>query len=231
MNDRLQMMQIQTSEFSPPQRPPSSAWVLSAIVHELRQPLSNLLAVLELGCEGRGLDAGDLEALLGEVKRMGALLDGTRALVRPLRAPPQDVGGSLAELAGLFRWRAAELGLGLDVQVAQLPALPFDAALLRTLLSNLLTNACEACDVGGRIRVEVGFDASGQALRLAVIDDGCGMSPAQIARCRQRYVTDKRGGTGVGLALVQELVGDAGGALRITSKVDQGTTVEIVLPI
>ena len=97
---------------------------------------------------------------------------------------------------------------------------------------NLLVNAGEAVERDGLVRLWAEPLAEHDAVRLAVTDNGCGMTP-QIRRrsLDPFFTTKKRGlGTGLGLSLVQSVARSAGGSLEIDSAPGQGTTVTLVLP-
>jgi CheY-like chemotaxis protein len=103
------------------------------------------------------------------------------------------------------------------------------------VLLNLLVNAVQALPEGGaehhEVRVRTGTDGSGRAL-VEVSDTGCGIAPHVLPRIFDPFFTTKeRGeGTGLGLALCQQIVKDHGGELRVRSEVGQGTTFSVLLP-
>jgi signal transduction histidine kinase len=109
-----------------------------------------------------------------------------------------------------------------------------DPVSLRRILDNLLSNAREALRAeGGRIMVRIDRiedERDGIQCRLAVIDDGIGMTAEVAARSCEDFFTTRSDGTGLGLSNVRRLVGDAGGHLRIDSVPGTGTTVTVVFP-
>ncbi len=105
---------------------------------------------------------------------------------------------------------------------------------LEQVLLNLVTNARDA--VGHEGRVTIWCDSvdrrRGRAVRVAVSDDGMGMTADVKNRALEPFFTTKEvgKGTGLGLAIVHDAASRAGGTLRLTSAPDEGTTVEVLLP-
>jgi CheY-like chemotaxis protein len=126
-----------------------------------------------------------------------------------------------------------------------LPAVHGNAAQIRQVVMNLVTNASEAIgDRDGVIRVltervTVGSGSNapeaknltgGEYLKLEVSDTGCGMTPETQRRVFDPFFTTKFAGRGMGLAVVQQIVRQLGGAIHVASSVGKGTSVQIVLP-
>jgi PAS domain S-box-containing protein len=119
------------------------------------------------------------------------------------------------------------------------------AAQLRQIVMNLITNASDAIgDRDGTIRVITrrvsllkepaavpGLLPEGGYAALEVSDTGCGMSPEIQNRVFDPFFSTKSAGRGLGLAVVSRIVRDLGGAIRLTSDLGKGTTVEVLLPI
>lgn len=116
---------------------------------------------------------------------------------------------------------------------------------LTQVLGNLLINATQAMDSHGQIRIQLypvnldGVKVASHGLphglyaRLNIIDSGCGMDEATVTRVFEPFFTTKPPGegTGLGLSVVYGLITDWGGDIRVTSKVGQGTTFSILIPV
>ncbi len=124
-----------------------------------------------------------------------------------------------------------------------LPPVLGNPAQMRQVVMNLVTNASEAIgDRDGVIRVltervEPGSSVlemknlpEGDYLRLEVSDTGCGMTPETQRKAFDPFFTTKFAGRGMGLAVVQRMVGGLGGAVHVVSSVGHGSSVQIVLP-
>ncbi len=111
-----------------------------------------------------------------------------------------------------------------------LPPVRADALVLRRILENLVTNACDALDGrGGTITITTAGAAGGGA-EITVADTGTGMTRDQLNRAFDDFFTTKAGGTGLGLSIVRRLVADLGGALRVETEPGAGTRVMVTLP-
>ena len=111
-----------------------------------------------------------------------------------------------------------------------------DANKLKTVLFNLVSNAIKYTDPETG-RIEIRIDTFGDKLSIAIVDNGIGIRKDDLARIFERFVQSKpidggrRSGTGIGLALVQEIVDAHKGSIKVDSKIGGGSTFHILLPI
>ena len=105
-----------------------------------------------------------------------------------------------------------------------------DGDRLKQVFVNLLDNAVKYSRSGDRIRVEAA--AMAQGVQVVVSDTGVGIAPEQLPHIRQKFYQTDPGnpGSGLGLALVEEIVRLHGGQLEIDSELGVGTTVTVTLP-
>ena len=114
---------------------------------------------------------------------------------------------------------------------ADLPALRGDVPMLQQALVNLLLNACDACDPGGRVDARICSD--GEHVAFTVLDDGPGITADAAARATEPFFTTKPHGqgTGLGLAIANEIVKMHRGTLRLRAASPRGTCASMILPI
>lgn len=207
--------------------------LLPTIAHEIKNPLAGIQCLAEaLECSLEDDEQReDLRAILSEVERMRLIVDGLglagRRLSRDLVRT--DVCRELASLDRLVGARAVSLGVTLEWACRLEDPAAVDPSTLRLVLINLINNALDACSSGGHIVVEV--DAEDDLLRLQVRDTGCGMSEEAQRRATDLFYTTKPQGSGIGLALLTQLVQRDGGEMRIDSQPDKGTVVAIDVPM
>ena len=214
-----------------------STWarVVSGLAHELADPLN--AAALHLGQLKKKSKnpspsaARHLTVLEDELKRLEQIVAGFRrfTVLGEMRAEWFDFRALLAEIAE----RASEtagMRVQVEADVAQAP-LRFwgDPALLRQAITNLLSNAEQAMPGGGKVRLTV--QELDEAVAIHVTDEGIGI-PAEIqSRIFDHSFTTKQGGSGIGLAVVQQVVRLHGGRIRLRSRADEGTQVTLELPV
>ena len=216
----------------------------SNVSHEFRTPLTLMLGPLEdeIAAAREG-DAASRERLdmthrnaLRLLKLVNTLLDFSRIEAGRVQASyePTELGGFTAELASNFRSACEKAGIGLTVDCPPLAEPAFvDRDMWEKIVLNLLSNAFKFTLEGG---VAVRLRREGPAVVLTVSDTGSGVPAHELPRLFDRFhrVEGARGrtheGTGIGLALVQELVRQHGGRVEVESEVDVGSAFRVAIP-
>jgi signal transduction histidine kinase len=208
------------------------------VAHELRTPVTILAAQCEAILDGVVEPTQEhLSSLYEEVLRLGRVIEDLEALaaaeaagLRLERAP--------VELDGVVR-RATELlspqfdAAEVEMQTHLVPAVvEGDEQRLAQIARNLLVNALKFTPAGGRVEVEVAV--SNGTARLAVSDTGAGIGTDELPHVFERFWRGEgaRGtaGSGVGLAVVDELVRAHGGRVTVRSEAGRGSTFTVELP-
>ena len=180
--------------------------------------------------------AGKLENYLavakGEIARLDYIVTQFLQAIRP--TPPQKKLVSLNDIARetmeLLRPEIENRGLTIEDKLArQLPNVPLDPAQIKQVLVNLLKNAMQAMSKGGVLTVQSGSGADG--VWISIADTGCGIPQDQLNRIFEPFFTTKKKGSGLGLMIVQRIVREHGGLIKLESHVGQGTTFRIWLPL
>ena len=111
-----------------------------------------------------------------------------------------------------------------------MPTITGDARLIESALVNLLLNACDACALGGHVRLSV--EAHDSAVRFSVVDDGSGISAQHAEKVLEPFFTTKANGqgTGLGLAITNEIVKSHFGTLSLTPRFPRGTNAVVEIP-
>jgi signal transduction histidine kinase len=158
-------------------------------------------------------------------------LQGLGAVGRSLRGGGHEaIDHAIEETVRVVQSAALQSGIRVHHASAFLPLLPFDAAVMRAIVFNLVSNAVHACATGGEVTVRAALRPHG-IFELEVADTGTGMPPDVVARCTELFFTTKRHGSGIGLALCDRAVRGAGGTLSVDSAVGRGTTFTVRIPI
>ncbi|RME26560.1 MAG: hybrid sensor histidine kinase/response regulator [Deltaproteobacteria bacterium] len=224
--------------------------VSAGIAHEIRNPLTMLMAHIDLASsQVTGLiDAGeDVPA-----DRLQPVLDRITAIRRGVTRVREIIEGmSLAQrrhddeqqtdLAEVVRLTTTSLRSSLqrrattEIDLAPLPPVVGSSTQLGQVTLNLLVNALQAIpshEAGGRHRVMIRLRRDGDHALLQVEDTGPGIDPAVRDRIFDPFFTTKRaGGTGLGLAITRRIVEDLGGSIHVDSTPGEGTVISVRLPL
>jgi two-component system phosphate regulon sensor histidine kinase PhoR len=212
------------------------------VTHELKTPLTAIKGFVET-IEPRAEEVNKpcLEIIRRNTDRLIAIVDDMLVLSQ-LEAPgakpakePVDVGAIAGNVLSLFEKRAGEKGIAVRLEApAGLPAVSADPVQLEGLLLNLVDNAVKYTDRGS---VTVRLAAREGRFLIEVTDTGIGIDADHIPHIFERfYVADKSrskklGGTGLGLAIVKHVAQAHGGAVSVRSRLGEGTTIGVDLPL
>jgi signal transduction histidine kinase len=207
------------------------------ITHEVRNPLSSIglnTELLEEELESGPSEAKDLlHAIHREVDRLTAITEEYLAFAR-LPKPKlayEAVNPMVGALAAFVREDLAAKKVDLAVELSDGdPIALIDAAQLRQCLINLVRNATEAVATKGKGKVTLRTRRAGERVVIEVEDDGIGIAADVLPRLFDPFFSTKEGGSGLGLALTQQIVKDHGGDLAVDSVVGKGTVFRIVVP-
>jgi two-component system OmpR family sensor kinase len=211
--------------------------------HELRTPVTTIRGYAELYRQG-GLRAGaELDDAMRrteqEAARMGRLIEDMLTLAkldeeRPLASRPVDLVALARDAVADARAAAPDRPIGLDL-VVDTAVVTGDEDRLRQVVGNVVGNALVHTD--GDVRIDVRVSVTGDAATFEVADHGQGMDPAIAARVTERFFradparSRHRGGSGLGLSIVDAAVAAHDGALAIDTESGRGTTVRLTLPL
>ena len=211
---------------------------VAMIVHDLRGPVAVLRSSGgALARQADALSAAEIQELAGEVleeaeglERMCAHLRETGPTGDRGDRRPGNLGDVASAAASVVAEAAAHQGVQVELDLQDGEAeLPLDSAALRRALLNLMYNAIEAMPEGGELRVETRDE--GEALRVSVLDTGPGVSEELRERLFEPFFTrGKPKGTGLGLAVVQQVAQDHGGRVELGKAPGGGAAFQIVLP-
>jgi signal transduction histidine kinase len=207
----------------------------ASLAHEVRNPLTAVSMDLQL-TRHRLVDQPDacelVDHALSEIERLNESVDGVLRVARSGQASPDrvDLRAPLAAAVRAARPR-------LDSRGARLEYDPFDAPILATadagaieqLVLNLLLNAADSLEPGGRAGLTV--EVVNGAAEIRVWDEGRGIPTEDLAKIFDAFYSTKDEGTGLGLAVAQRIARAHGSELRVESEPGVGTTFRLVLPL
>ena len=221
---------------------------LATMSHELRTPLNAIIGFSEMLMNEAQirLDAERRREYAELINESGthllAVVNGILDMTKldsgdfEIRPEPFRLAGVVDGCCDLLALKAREAGLDLAVEVApELPEIVADKRALKQILINLLSNAIKFTDRGGHIKVSAVLE--GTSIAITVADSGIGIGEEDLPRIGRPFFQargsyDRRhDGTGLGLSIVKGLVALHGGDVTIRSRVGEGTSVIVRLPV
>ena len=220
---------------------------VSMVSHEIRSPMNSLLAQIKIILDGLAGEVTEkqrqiLERASGKINNLvelvSELLDLARIEAGMIGREMEDI--RLAELideqVNFHRAAAEQKNITITNELeGELPLFTADRQGLDEVLTNLLTNAVKYSPDNGEIKVSAGVENDGVAIRVS--DTGYGIPEEDLAEIFNRFhrVKDKNTreihGTGLGLAIVRSIVDAHEGSISVESKLEQGTTFTVLLPL
>lgn len=204
------------------------------IAHEIRNPLSTLRGMAQYFA-GRAKDnPADQEyadLMISEIDRLNRTISSLLQFAKPREPLFEliDITALLKKSARLLAEDANSQQIKIELDLSDEPVtLEADADLLLQVLINLIKNSLEAMAADGLIKLKTLRDRD--EVRIVVQDNGTGMTPENIAHMFDPFYTTRKSGTGLGLAVVHQIVEQHDGRLEVKSSPGSGTTVEVILP-
>lgn len=218
---------------------------LQTASHELRTPLANIkayaetLTMAELDLERQKQfcniiesEATRLSRLIEELLSVSSMEAGGLSLDRQ----EVDTGRMFGEIVTKVKLQAEQKQINLELAYPEKwPKLHLDKDKMVTSLVNVLGNAVKYTPCGGRVALAVAVDD--RTLTATVRDSGIGISADDLPKLFEKFFrsndprVQEQAGSGLGLALVREVIRLHGGTIDIKSELNVGTTVTVVLPI
>jgi two-component system, OmpR family, sensor histidine kinase BaeS len=204
------------------------------IAHELRTPISALRGELEAMIDGLlPVDADNLESLHAETCRLKKIIEGIEELAqaeagsnyinkKKFTVKP-FMEGLMSRLKLLFAEKGVELELACEVDTE----INADPDRLSQIVINLLSNALKATERGGKALIKVSRN-SGTVIE--VCDNGKGISEEDMPFIFERFYRAEKGGLGIGLTIVRELVEAHGGTIKAENAQGGGTVFRVEIP-
>lgn len=216
---------------------------ISSVSHELRTPLTAIkgwgetLMALDPVKDREMMEKG-MDVIIGESERLSGiveeLLDFSRLQSGRLTMKMEkiDILAELGEAVFMFQERSKRENIELVYYEPELlPAVMGDRNRLKQVFVNILDNAFKYSDAGGRVRVEA-EEGDGE-IRVVISDTGCGISAEDLSKVKEKFykANHTRRGSGIGLAVADEIIRMHGGSLELRSVESSGTDVIITLPV
>lgn len=208
----------------------------AVLSHEIANPLSGMLMTVQLmrlqlaDHGGESLFKEELSTLEEEIGRLNTLLSNFRSLSQPnqLKLTPTDLTVLIAETVKLVSADAARAGVEITQHCCtDLPPLPLDRQRMKQVFLNVFKNAIEAMPSGGTVIIDVRRESDTAVIEI--MDSGPGITDS--VDVFDFFTTTKPEGTGLGLAVVKQIVSAHGGRITYRSESGRGTTFRLCFPL
>lgn len=222
---------------------------VSTVSHEMKTPLTAIKGwgetLLDMGDSDPALTKRGIQVIIGESARLTGVVEDLLDLSRimngrlTLRTEKIDILAELDETIFVFKDRSTREGIELVYDAPDLPApAEGDSGRIKQVFVNVLDNAFKYTEQGGKINVYAELIPSEEneesaILKIYVEDTGCGISEEDLPRVKAKFYKSNISvrGSGIGLAVCDEIVNMHGGSLEIASELGVGTCVTITFPV
>src|ERR1017187_7214831 len=246
VEERTQQLKAAQKKLLQNDRLASLGQLSASVAHEINIPIAgvlNLSMLLQRMLKDDGIPAGRIEEfrkyltqVTNETARVGRIVSDLLAFSR--RSKPQRAPGDVNEIVkmtlSLIQHKMKLSNVEVETHLEEdLPLVPCDQSQMQQVALNLLMNAAEATQGKTQRRVKVSTNSGDGMVRLVVTDNGEGIPPENLAKIFHPFFTTKPEGKGVGLglAVTYGIIEAHGGDVEVVSKVGEGTTFTISLPL
>lgn len=213
---------------------------ISSVSHELRTPLTAIKGWSETLVEENDPETAKkgMRVIAGEAHRLSSMVEELLDFSRiqsgrfTLEMTNMDVLAELGEAVLIYSEKARKDGVRFIYEEIEEPAIIFgDKNRIRQVFINIIDNALKYTDSGGKVEIDVVFTE--KDIKIIVSDSGIGISESDLPRVKTKFykANMNRRGSGIGLAVADEIIQLHKGSLNIDSEVGKGTTVTILLPL
>lgn len=215
---------------------------ISSVSHELRTPLTAIKGWSETLYDDINADKEmrrkGLNVIIGETERLSSIVEDLLDFSKiqnghfSIKKEKMDILAELEDAVITFSDRAKREGITLKYNEPEmLSAIIGDRNRIRQVFVNILDNAIKYSEQGGEIEVVASEEYS--MIYVTVTDHGCGISPEDMPKIKKKFYKANmtKRGSGIGLAVVDEIVELLGGSLEIKSELGVGTRVTVSFPI
>ena len=204
----------------------------AGIAHEIRNPLTSIKGFIQLFRSNYRSDEEYFDLVLSELDRINLIVSEFLVLAKPTAVvfKEKDLEILLKDVVTLINTQAIMNSIQISVEFeSKLSLIVCEENQLKQVFINIIKNAIEAMPSGGIITVR-GKVIEKDKVSICIIDQGSGIPEHRIPTLGEPFYTTKEKGTGLGLMTSYKIIERHHGELKISSKINEGTIVEVVLP-
>lgn len=203
----------------------------ASVAHEIRNPLTSLKGFVQMLQKTNKEQEFYYRIMLDELERINIISSELLVLAKPQKIQFQktNINHLLKDVGSLLESEANLYGVTLDIQVNEgLPIIDCEPHQLKQLFINIIKNSIEASSKNVHVSLEL---KDQHTVKILFKDDGCGIDKERLKHLGEPFYSMKEKGTGLGLTVSYRIVEFHKGKISFRSSVNQGTEVELLLPI
>ncbi|MED4729569.1 PAS domain S-box protein [Aneurinibacillus migulanus] len=206
----------------------------AGIAHEIRNPLTSLKGFLRL--LQSSIDKSNewyLDVMVSEINRIESITNQFMAVAKPqaVTFQLQDLQMLIEQVLTVVYPEATMNNIQISIEAqADIPLIRCEVNQLKQVFINILKNAIEAMQSGGKIVVQV-MKLDHNLVLIRCVDQGCGIPKERIQYLGEPFYSLKEKGNGLGLMMCYKIIKEHQGKISIESEINKGTTVDVILPI
>jgi PAS domain S-box-containing protein len=202
----------------------------ASFAHEIRNPLTSVKGFIQLRSD---LVQPYGDVILTELQRIEAIIKEFLVLAKPhqeINFERHDLKKIMEEIILLLQSEAKLHNIKFQLHLTHLPLFIFcEKNHIKQVLFNVLNNAIEAMPEGGWINIHLGYE-NDKSIYIQIDDEGIGIPEDRLAKLGEPFYSNKEKGTGLGLMVSFKIIENHNGKIHISSEVNKGTSVKIILP-
>ncbi len=231
----LSQVKALQKEIARSQRLASIGSLAAGVAHEIRNPLSSIKGFATYFKERYPdipQDQKIARIMIEEVERLNRVVGQLLELSKPvvINTKQSDLNILVDDSVKLIEQVAAEKNIEISATQEPLGNFALDSDKIKQVLLNLYLNAVEAMPDGGRLDVLFDLSSGRDRLDISVTDTGVGISRENLANIYDPYYTTKQSGTGLGLAVVHNIIEAHGGKMSVESEQGKGSRFSLSIP-
>lgn len=205
----------------------------AGVAHEIRNPLTALKGFLQLLKTNSSKEQYYIEIMQNELQRIEFIVNEFLFVSKPQATHfvTSTLNTIIMSTVELLQPQALLSNIEIETEVdAGLPPVTCDENQIKQVFINIMKNAIESMSQGGNLRIHAELKGSGNQILVRFVDEGCGIAPERLPKLGEPFYSTKEKGTGLGLMVCYRIIEAHGGFMEISSKLTEGTIVEITLP-
>lgn len=210
----------------------------ASFAHEIRNPLTTIrgfIQLMDVNDHSSDFEKKYYKVILHEIDRINGIVGDLMGMAKPngdREYLPSNINILLDDIILLYDGQSSLNNVRIIKHIDDnIPTFFTYASKLKQVFINIIKNAFEAMPNGGNLIIQTKFIKAESAVEVMLSDNGIGMDEKTLSAMKKPFYTTKETGTGLGMPMCYLIIEDLGGSISVKSKIGQGTSFRITLPI